>query len=47
MVLWFAELIPHTELRDKEIWMSEKYGPLVAGYGFALGATALWSGNFI
>lgn len=27
--------------------MSEKYGPLLAGYGFAMGATALWSGNFI
>ncbi|MDT8378411.1 MAG: EamA family transporter [Desulfotignum sp.] len=27
--------------------MSEKYGTLLAGYGFALTATALWSGNFI
>jgi drug/metabolite transporter (DMT)-like permease len=27
--------------------MSEKYGTLLAGYGFALAATALWSGNFI
>ncbi len=27
--------------------MSKKIGPLMAGYGLALGATALWSGNFI
>ena len=27
--------------------MSKKYSSFVAGYGFALGATALWSGNFI
>jgi drug/metabolite transporter (DMT)-like permease len=27
--------------------MSKKFGPLLAGYGLALGATALWSGNFI
>ncbi|MEX1300366.1 MAG: DMT family transporter [Desulfotignum sp.] len=47
MVLWFTDLKPNTALRDKEYRMSEKYGPLLAGYGFALGATALWSGNFI
>lgn len=27
--------------------MSKKFGPLLAGYGLALGATALWSGKFI
>jgi drug/metabolite transporter (DMT)-like permease len=47
MVLWFEYVICNAAGCDEEYRMSEKYGPLLAGYGFALGATALWAGNFI